>query len=110
MEVDYIFRAAVSAGIIGWAYGGIPAFIYAKKRYIEQSQGEIYHNHFDAVVSIDVLIGIHQFYYFLYASDLLGLELGGFWNVRVKKLDLHLSAMETLMLKYLDQFSPSATV
>lgn len=61
-EVDYIFRAAVSAGIIGWAYGGIPAFIYAKRRYIEQSQGEIYHNRFDAVVSTDALIGIHQFY------------------------------------------------
>lgn len=50
-EVDYICRAAVSAGIIGWAYGGIPAFIYAKKRYIEQSQAEIYHNRFDAVQS-----------------------------------------------------------
>lgn len=50
-EIDYICRAAVSAGIIGWAYGGIPAFIYAKKRYIEQSQAEIYHNRFDAVQS-----------------------------------------------------------
>lgn len=73
-EVDYIFRAGVSAGIIGWAYGGIPAFIYAKKRYIEQSQGEMYHNRFFAVVSIDVLIGIHRFYYSLYASDLLGMS------------------------------------
>lgn len=73
-EVDYIFRAAVSAGIIGWAYGGIPAFIYAKKRYIEQSQGEMYHNRFDAVVSIEVLIGKRQFYYSLYASDLLGMS------------------------------------
>lgn len=50
-EIDYICRAALSAGIIGWAYGGIPAFIYAKKRYIEQSQAEIYHNRFDAVQS-----------------------------------------------------------
>lgn len=49
-ETEYICRAAVSAGIIGWAYGGIPAFIYAKKRYIEQSQAEIYHNRFDAVL------------------------------------------------------------
>lgn len=48
-DVEYICRAAISAGIIGWAYGGIPAFIYAKKRYIEQSQAEIYHNRFDAV-------------------------------------------------------------
>ncbi|XP_021083648.1 complex I assembly factor TIMMDC1, mitochondrial isoform X2 [Mesocricetus auratus] len=50
-EVEYIYKAAASAGIIGWAYGGIPAFIHAKNRYIEQSQGAIYHNRFDAVQS-----------------------------------------------------------
>ncbi|XP_008841110.1 complex I assembly factor TIMMDC1, mitochondrial [Nannospalax galili] len=50
-ELDNICRAAVSAGVIGWAYGGIPAFIHAKNRYIEQSQAEIYHNRFDAVQS-----------------------------------------------------------
>ncbi|XP_076974364.1 complex I assembly factor TIMMDC1, mitochondrial isoform X2 [Tamandua tetradactyla] len=48
-ELQNIYRAALSAGIIGWAYGGIPAFIHAKQRYIEQSQAEIYHNRFDAV-------------------------------------------------------------
>ncbi|XP_016055380.1 PREDICTED: complex I assembly factor TIMMDC1, mitochondrial [Miniopterus natalensis] len=50
-ELENIYRAAVSAGIIGWAYGGIPAFIHAKKRYIEQSQAEVYYNRFDAVQS-----------------------------------------------------------
>ncbi|XP_012376008.2 complex I assembly factor TIMMDC1, mitochondrial isoform X2 [Dasypus novemcinctus] len=50
-ELKNIYRAAVSAGIIGWAYGGIPAFIHAKQRYIEQTQAEIYHNRFDAVQS-----------------------------------------------------------
>ncbi|KAM7133313.1 complex I assembly factor TIMMDC1, mitochondrial isoform 1-T2 [Molossus nigricans] len=50
-ELENIYRAAVSAGIIGWAYGGIPAFIHAKRRYIEQSHAEIYHNRFDAVQS-----------------------------------------------------------
>lgn len=50
-ELENIYRAAISAGIIGWAYGGIPAFIHAKQRYIEQSQAEIYHNRFDAVQS-----------------------------------------------------------
>lgn len=50
-ELQNIYRAAISAGIIGWAYGGIPAFIHAKQRYIEQSQAEIYHNRFDAVQS-----------------------------------------------------------
>ncbi|XP_037691987.1 complex I assembly factor TIMMDC1, mitochondrial [Choloepus didactylus] len=50
-ELKNIYRAALSAGIIGWAYGGIPAFVHAKQRYIEQSQAEIYHNQFDAVQS-----------------------------------------------------------
>ncbi|XP_048202654.1 complex I assembly factor TIMMDC1, mitochondrial [Perognathus longimembris pacificus] len=50
-ELVYIYRSALSAGIIGWAYGGIPAFIHAKNCYIEQNQGEIYHNRFDAVQS-----------------------------------------------------------
>ncbi|XP_058411832.1 complex I assembly factor TIMMDC1, mitochondrial [Diceros bicornis minor] len=50
-ELENIYQAAVSAGIIGWVYGGIPAFIHAKQRYIEQSQAEIYHNRFDAVQS-----------------------------------------------------------
>ncbi|XP_054428288.1 complex I assembly factor TIMMDC1, mitochondrial [Pteronotus mesoamericanus] len=50
-ELENIYRAAVSAGIVGWAYGGIPAFIHAKQRYIEQNQAEIYHNRLDAVQS-----------------------------------------------------------
>ncbi|XP_057552955.1 complex I assembly factor TIMMDC1, mitochondrial isoform X3 [Hippopotamus amphibius kiboko] len=50
-ELQDIYKAAISAGIIGWAYGGIPAFIHAKQRYIEQSQGEVYHNQLDAMQS-----------------------------------------------------------
>ncbi|XP_007942058.1 complex I assembly factor TIMMDC1, mitochondrial [Orycteropus afer afer] len=50
-ELQNIYRAAISAGIIGFAYGGVPAFIHAKQRYIEKSQAEIYHNRFDAVQS-----------------------------------------------------------
>ncbi|XP_053421413.1 complex I assembly factor TIMMDC1, mitochondrial [Nycticebus coucang] len=50
-ELQDILKASVSAGILGWAYGGIPAFVHAKQRYIEQSQAEIYYNRFDAVQS-----------------------------------------------------------
>ncbi|KAM6224555.1 complex I assembly factor TIMMDC1, mitochondrial [Rhynchocyon petersi] len=50
-ELQNIYRATISAGIIGFAYGGIPAFIHAKQRYIENSQAEIYHNRFEAVQS-----------------------------------------------------------
>ncbi|XP_006884382.1 PREDICTED: translocase of inner mitochondrial membrane domain-containing protein 1 [Elephantulus edwardii] len=50
-ELQNIYKATVSAGIIGFAYGGIPAFVHAKQRYIEQSQAELYHNNLDAVQS-----------------------------------------------------------
>ncbi|KAJ6662737.1 hypothetical protein lerEdw1_011377 [Lerista edwardsae] len=50
-ETMNIMKAAFSGGIIGLIYGGIPGFVYAKKRYIEQSKGEIYHNRLDAVQS-----------------------------------------------------------
>ncbi|XP_066476858.1 complex I assembly factor TIMMDC1, mitochondrial [Tiliqua scincoides] len=50
-ETMNIIKATFSGGIIGMVYGGIPGFIYAKKRYIEQSEGEIYHNRLDAVQS-----------------------------------------------------------
>ncbi|KAH0624921.1 hypothetical protein JD844_032850 [Phrynosoma platyrhinos] len=50
-ETVNIVKASFSGGIIGFIYGGIPGFIYAKKRYIEQSEGEIYHNRLDAVQS-----------------------------------------------------------
>uniref|UniRef100_A0A8C7B3J3 Complex I assembly factor TIMMDC1, mitochondrial n=1 Tax=Neovison vison TaxID=452646 RepID=A0A8C7B3J3_NEOVI len=55
-ELENIYKAALSAGIIGWAYGGIPAFIHAKQRYVEQSQAEIYHNRFDAVQSLHEVV------------------------------------------------------
>ncbi|XP_053168378.1 complex I assembly factor TIMMDC1, mitochondrial [Hemicordylus capensis] len=50
-ETVYIFKASVTAGIAGFVYGGIPGFIYAKQRYIERSDGEIYHNRMDAAQS-----------------------------------------------------------
>uniref|UniRef100_A0A4X2LB82 Complex I assembly factor TIMMDC1, mitochondrial n=1 Tax=Vombatus ursinus TaxID=29139 RepID=A0A4X2LB82_VOMUR len=50
-EIDYIYRSAASGAIIGWIYGGIPAFYHAKQRYISQSHAEIYYNRFDAVQS-----------------------------------------------------------
>uniref|UniRef100_A0A4X2LX76 Complex I assembly factor TIMMDC1, mitochondrial n=1 Tax=Vombatus ursinus TaxID=29139 RepID=A0A4X2LX76_VOMUR len=50
-EIDYIYRSAASGAIIGWIYGGIPAFYHAKQRYISQSHADIYYNWFDAVQS-----------------------------------------------------------
>ncbi|KAL4677171.1 complex I assembly factor TIMMDC1, mitochondrial isoform X1 [Rhinopithecus roxellana] len=50
-ELADIYKMAATAGVLGWVYGGIPAFIHAKRQYIEQSQAEIYHNRFDALQS-----------------------------------------------------------
>ncbi|XP_072470030.1 complex I assembly factor TIMMDC1, mitochondrial isoform X2 [Notamacropus eugenii] len=50
-EIDYIYKSAASGAIVGWIYGGIPAFYHAKQRYISQSHAEIYYNRFDAVQS-----------------------------------------------------------
>ncbi|XP_054569925.1 complex I assembly factor TIMMDC1, mitochondrial isoform X2 [Eptesicus fuscus] len=50
-ELEDIYKAAITGCIIGWAYGGIPAFTHAKQRYIEQNQAEVYYNRFDAVQS-----------------------------------------------------------
>ncbi|XP_056649472.1 complex I assembly factor TIMMDC1, mitochondrial isoform X2 [Monodelphis domestica] len=50
-EIDYIFKAATTGAIVGWIYGGIPAFYHAKQRYISQSHAEIYYSRFDAVQS-----------------------------------------------------------
>ncbi|KAJ7320425.1 hypothetical protein JRQ81_019936 [Phrynocephalus forsythii] len=51
-ETVNIMRSMASAGIIGLFYGGIPAFISAKKQYIERSDGEIFINRMDAVQSV----------------------------------------------------------
>ena len=65
-ELQDIYKAAISAGIIGWAYGGIPAFIHAKQRYIEQSQAEVYRNQLDAMVRTNSIWGHANFSCSLY--------------------------------------------
>nr|XP_060626548.1 complex I assembly factor TIMMDC1, mitochondrial [Anolis sagrei ordinatus] len=50
-ETYNIMKATFTGGIVGLFYGGIPGFVYAKKRYIEQSEGEVFHNRLDAVQS-----------------------------------------------------------
>uniref|UniRef100_A0A8C0GI43 Complex I assembly factor TIMMDC1, mitochondrial n=1 Tax=Chelonoidis abingdonii TaxID=106734 RepID=A0A8C0GI43_CHEAB len=50
-ETLNIIKATFSAAVIGWMYGGLPAFHHAKTQYIEQSQAEIFQNRLDAVQS-----------------------------------------------------------
>lgn len=45
-----IAKAAFTAGLVGWLYGGLPAFVSARKAFIESSRGEIFQNRADAVV------------------------------------------------------------
>ncbi|KAM9169329.1 complex I assembly factor TIMMDC1, mitochondrial [Pangshura tecta] len=50
-ETLNIIKATFSGAVIGWMYGGLPAFHHAKIQYIERSQAEIFHNRLDAVES-----------------------------------------------------------
>uniref|UniRef100_A0A8C3ST45 Complex I assembly factor TIMMDC1, mitochondrial n=1 Tax=Chelydra serpentina TaxID=8475 RepID=A0A8C3ST45_CHESE len=50
-ETLNIIKATFSGAVIGWVYGGIPAFHHAKTQYIERSQAEIFQNRLDAVQS-----------------------------------------------------------
>ncbi|XP_032909055.1 complex I assembly factor TIMMDC1, mitochondrial-like [Catharus ustulatus] len=50
-ETVNIAKAAFTAGVVGWLYGGLPAFVSARKAFIESSRGEIFQSRADAVQS-----------------------------------------------------------
>lgn len=45
-----IIKSAFTGGLVGWLYGGLPAFRQARTAFIEGSQGEVFQNRADAVV------------------------------------------------------------
>lgn len=45
-----IIKSAFTGGVVGWVYGGVPAFHQARRAFIERSQGELFQNQADAVV------------------------------------------------------------
>uniref|UniRef100_A0A8C5S580 Complex I assembly factor TIMMDC1, mitochondrial n=1 Tax=Laticauda laticaudata TaxID=8630 RepID=A0A8C5S580_LATLA len=51
-EPMHIVKAAFTGSLVGFVYGGIPGYLNAKKQYIEQCGGELYHNRLDAVQSM----------------------------------------------------------
>ncbi|NXI37949.1 TIDC1 factor, partial [Galbula dea] len=50
-ETVNIFKSAFTGGLVGWLYGGLPAFYQARKTFIERSHGELFQNRADAVQS-----------------------------------------------------------
>ncbi|NXK90790.1 TIDC1 factor, partial [Formicarius rufipectus] len=50
-ETVNLFKAAFTAGVVGWLYGGLPAFLSARRAFIERSHGELFQNRADAVQS-----------------------------------------------------------
>ncbi|KAJ8352484.1 hypothetical protein SKAU_G00239600 [Synaphobranchus kaupii] len=50
-EVTNVVKSGLMAAVVGMFYGGIPAARYARQRFIEQNQAEIYHGRIDAVRS-----------------------------------------------------------
>ncbi|NXW17751.1 TIDC1 factor, partial [Circaetus pectoralis] len=50
-ETVNIVKSAFTGGVVGWMYGGLPAFYHARKAFIERSHGELFQNRADAVQS-----------------------------------------------------------
>uniref|UniRef100_A0A8C2SSN8 Complex I assembly factor TIMMDC1, mitochondrial n=1 Tax=Coturnix japonica TaxID=93934 RepID=A0A8C2SSN8_COTJA len=50
-ETINIIKSAFTGGLVGWLYGGLPAFRQARRAFIEGSQGDVFHNRADAVQS-----------------------------------------------------------
>ncbi|NXF30570.1 TIDC1 factor, partial [Nyctibius bracteatus] len=50
-ETVNIIKSAFTGGVVGWLYGGVPAFHHARKAFIEGSHGELFQNRADAVQS-----------------------------------------------------------
>lgn len=76
-------------------YGGIPAFIHAKQNYIEQSQAEIYHNRFDAVVRA----GIPEVFDFLHFTSQKSFDTLQCLSKLKSLQSLYLTTVAVLMLR-----------
>ncbi|KAF1415739.1 Complex I assembly factor TIMMDC1, mitochondrial, partial [Spheniscus humboldti] len=50
-ETVNIVKSAFTGGVVGWVYGGLPAFYHGRKAFIEGSHGELFQNRADAVQS-----------------------------------------------------------
>ncbi|NXN96371.1 TIDC1 factor, partial [Rhinopomastus cyanomelas] len=50
-ETVNIVKSGFTGGLVGWLYGGLPAFREARKTFIERSHGELFQNRADAVQS-----------------------------------------------------------
>lgn len=45
-----IIKSAFSAMVVGFIYGGAPAFLQAKRQFVERAQGDVFYSRLDAVV------------------------------------------------------------
>ncbi|XP_068165465.1 complex I assembly factor TIMMDC1, mitochondrial [Antennarius striatus] len=50
-EINNVIKSGLFSGMIGFLYGGVPAARYARRRYIQSSQAEIYTSRVDAIRS-----------------------------------------------------------
>ncbi|XP_006001996.1 complex I assembly factor TIMMDC1, mitochondrial [Latimeria chalumnae] len=48
-EISNILKSTIMAAVVGLVYGGIPAALYSKERYIAQSKAEVYRHRVEAV-------------------------------------------------------------
>ncbi|XP_069491819.1 complex I assembly factor TIMMDC1, mitochondrial isoform X2 [Ambystoma mexicanum] len=48
-ELTNLWKGTITAGFIGFLYGGVPAARHARERFIEQSQAEVFRHRIEAV-------------------------------------------------------------
>ncbi|XP_005524251.1 PREDICTED: complex I assembly factor TIMMDC1, mitochondrial [Pseudopodoces humilis] len=90
-ETVNIAKSAFTAGLVGWLYGGLPAFISARKAFIESSHGEIFQNRADAVQSAH-RAGLRSF-----------IRYGWRWSWRVAAFTMVFNMVSTGLSAYRDK-------
>ncbi|XP_056354279.1 complex I assembly factor TIMMDC1, mitochondrial [Oenanthe melanoleuca] len=90
-ETLNIAKSAFTAGVVGWLYGGLPAFISARKAFIESSRGEIFQNRADAVQSAH-RAGVRSF-----------IRYGWRWSWRVAAFATIFNVVSTGLAAYRDK-------
>ncbi|NWY67743.1 TIDC1 factor, partial [Erithacus rubecula] len=90
-ETLNIAKSAFTAGVVGWLYGGLPAFISARKAFIESSRGEIFQSRADAVQSAH-RAGVRSF-----------IRYGWRWSWRVAAFATIFNVVSTGLAAYRDK-------
>ncbi|NXD23154.1 TIDC1 factor, partial [Spelaeornis formosus] len=94
-EALNLARSAFTAGLVGWLYGGLPAFVSARKAFIESSSGDMFQSRADALQSAQ-RAGLRSF-----------IRYGWRWSWRVAAFATIFNVVSTGLSAYRDKTSIS---